>query len=505
MSLDSLDRAMKGSIDLSVGDIIAKYGDKQAIAMAVQKGEIADVAKAVMAGMAIDRIAASAMQPPTTTVAEDTFAPPQPQMDMGVEAAAQMQGQPQMPGQPQGQGIDQIPVPEQMFSAPQGMASGGIVAFQAGASVNLPMSKRLQLREQMTPQEKEIFDRTGKIPDRIQAPDLRAPVRMEGGRPIPVDLSTGQELGKALPSTQELAINQTAMPSAGLSNIPIDQILQRAESFATGIKPESQITVPSVETASDTTKQLLEASGYNENVLEDIKRDLQKQRESATSDRKEAMNLRLIEAGLGIMGGESPYAFANIGKGASGALKGLAEDLKEIKKSDRELRLAEQNLMLKQNEAAIGRAGITQKSIERAQDRADRASENNAKLKGEVAKTMLSGEIQERIARSTYSNRMTDFDKKWKIYTDSLPKGEKATPEGFGRMWGESRFSITEKEATRMANDALKAMFLDPTTPEGQAKFNELKRYYLQQGSASGAMPSGPTPPLPSGFVLQGA
>jgi hypothetical protein len=82
---------------------------------------------------------------------------------------------------------------------------------------------------------------------------------------------------------------------------------------------------------------------------------------------------------------------------------------------------------------------------------------------------------------------MTDFDKKWKIYTDSLPKGEKATPEGFGRMWGESRFSITEKEATRMANDALKTMFLDPTTPEGQAKFNELKRYYLQQGSASGA------------------
>jgi hypothetical protein len=497
MSLDSLDRAMKGSIDLSVGDIIAKYGDKQAIAMAVQKGEIADVTKAVMAGMAIDRIAATAMQPPTTTVAQDTFAQPQPQMGLG--AAQQMQGQPQ----PQGHGIDSIPVPEQMFE-PQGMAGGGIVAFQAGASVNLPMDKRLQLREQMTPQEKEIFDRTGKIPDRIQAPDLRAPVRMEGGRPIPVDLSTGQELGKALPSTQELAINQTAMPSAGLSNMPIDQILQRAESFATGIKPESQITVPSVETASDTTKQLLEASGYKENVLEDIKRDLQRQRESATSDRKEAMNLRLLEAGLGIMGGESPYAFANIGKGASGALKGLAEDLKEIKKSDRELRLAEQNLMLKQNEAAMGRAGITQKSIERAQDRADRASENNAKLKGEVAKTMLSGEIQERIARSTYSNRMTDFDKKWKIYTDSLPKGEKATPEGFGRMWGESRFSITEKEATRMANDALKTMFLDPTTPEGQAKFNELKRYYLQQGSTSGAMPSGPTPPLPPDFVIQG-
>lgn len=38
-----------------------------------------------------------------------------------------------MQGQPAGAGLDQIPVPEQMFNAPQGMANGGIVAFSAGA------------------------------------------------------------------------------------------------------------------------------------------------------------------------------------------------------------------------------------------------------------------------------------------------------------------------------------------------------------------------------------
>jgi hypothetical protein len=46
----------------------------------------------------------------------------------------------------------------------------------------------------------------------------------------------------------------------------------------------------------------------------------------------------LLEAGLGILGGESPYAFVNIGKGATPALQGLAKDLKEIKKTSRAVR-----------------------------------------------------------------------------------------------------------------------------------------------------------------------
>jgi hypothetical protein len=53
---------------------------------------------------------------------------------------------------------------------------------------------------------------------------------------------------------------------------------------------------------------------------------------------KKLRTLRLLEAGLGILGGESPYAFVNIGKGATPALQGLAKDIKDIKKTRRELR-----------------------------------------------------------------------------------------------------------------------------------------------------------------------
>ena len=44
--------------------------------------------------------------------------------------------------------------------------------------------------------------------------------------------------------------------------------------------------------------------------------------------------LRTLEAGLGIMGGTSPYALTNIGKGAESALKGYGEDIKEQRKRE---------------------------------------------------------------------------------------------------------------------------------------------------------------------------
>jgi hypothetical protein len=85
-----------------------------------------------MAGMMRDRVVQSEMKPPSPpTVAEEVMQPMGQRM--GLAAAAQAPQQTQMPPQmpPQGQGLDQVPVPQQMFER-QGMANGGIVAFQAG-------------------------------------------------------------------------------------------------------------------------------------------------------------------------------------------------------------------------------------------------------------------------------------------------------------------------------------------------------------------------------------
>lgn len=54
-------------------------------------------------------------------------------------------------------------------------------------------------------------------------------------------------------------------------------------------------------------------------------------------DKKQAQGLRLLQAGLGIMGGTSPFAAANIGQGSQAALAGYGEDIKGMKQQQMDL------------------------------------------------------------------------------------------------------------------------------------------------------------------------
>jgi hypothetical protein len=54
-------------------------------------------------------------------------------------------------------------------------------------------------------------------------------------------------------------------------------------------------------------------------------------------DKKQAQGLRLLQAGLGIMGGTSPFAGANIGQGSQAALAGYSEDVKDMKRQQMDL------------------------------------------------------------------------------------------------------------------------------------------------------------------------
>ena len=378
---------------------------------------------------------------------------PQPQMTIEEEV---LQKARQMNPQNDG-GIDQISIPEPEF------AGGGIIAFEGGGSVPrfqnqgavLPIQTRLRLREMMDEQERSIFDRTGTIPERLrsqisaQTPDLRAPVRMEGGRPIPVDLQTGEELGIA-PRMEEPEV--APQPSAGIEQISMGPLVQQATSLADAFGGPPTDQVPTIQQASDKTSELLRASGYDEGVLPQIRQDISQQREALSKDKEEARAFRIIEAGLGIMSGTSANAFENIGKGATPALKGLASDIKEIQKAEREFKTAEQNLLIKQNEAAMGKARVTQASIDKAQDSLDRKVERYNALRGDLAKTLLSGQIQERLARASFGSRMTDFDKKWNIYSSQAKaRGETPSTEGFAKAFGVDRGSLTYKDALSLA------------------------------------------------------
>ena len=114
-------KSLQGDIE-KVRELASKY-DKQQLARMAQMG-LVGAEDAVMAGLMIDRIAQTAMKPPTTTVAQDVLGP-RPQMQQGPQGVAGLQ---QAPGAPQGpeaapQGVAGLP-----SNLPR-MAHGGMVAF----------------------------------------------------------------------------------------------------------------------------------------------------------------------------------------------------------------------------------------------------------------------------------------------------------------------------------------------------------------------------------------
>jgi hypothetical protein len=409
-------------------------------------------------------------------------------------------------------GIDQLPI-----EAPE-FAGGGIVAFEDGGQVQrfqnqglaLPTQTALRVREMMTPDEKKAFDTTGTIPERLrpqiglQTPDLRAPVRMIDGRPVPIDVKTGKELGIAPDMEEKPSAPDIAGIGAprGMGSI-IGEATRMTD--ALGLGPKEGERVPTIEEASKQTSDLFAKSGYDEGLLKRMGQDIAKQREGLEADRSEAKAYRLIEAGLGIMSGTSANAFENIGKGATPALKGLASDIKEIKKAEREYQLAEQNLLLKQNEAAMGKAKITQSTIDKAQDRLDKKAETYERTRADLAKTLVSGEIQKDVARSTVGARMTDFDKKWSLAEAEAKRlGVPLTPQFFAQMWSVGAGTMTREEAVTKVLSTDYGKQLDLSDPKDKQKLQEQVDYLLGVGSPRAASSAtGKPPALPPGFVLQ--
>jgi len=395
-----------------------KY-DKPTLARLVQTGQLSPTI-AVMAGMMRDRIVQSEMKPPSPpTVAQEVMQPMGQRM--GLAAAAQPQA-PQQP-RPQGQGLNQVPVPPQMF-ARQGMAGGGIVAFQKGGGSRLDprIPALMQANPGMTvSQAIKLLSRVGGATfgaglvatDALMATDKGgltniAPTpgydygaeTMTGGRPeIPVESVGTREQSPGFTDYLRavgLAPKEQVMdPATGkFVDVPAKPIFESATPGLAGVKDQTDVEKriaaaeagvgPDVERNSeradvaearrqDLLKQAAEAETkeaeerkvqagptkeaadkkedkktFNDYLREvqqgmgtskvgdDTREEIKKDRAARKKEEQNAMWMGIVEAGLGIMGGESPYAAVNIGKGATNALKSYAARLREQKKLDRE-------------------------------------------------------------------------------------------------------------------------------------------------------------------------
>jgi hypothetical protein len=176
------------------------------------------------------------------------------------------------------------------------------------------------------------------------------------------------------------------------------QMQQTARDITGQIVSDAEPNKKASEVMEDYNKTL-KAAGFDFGLMSKQMGELAKEKEELKQDRKEATNLRLLEAGLGILGGESPYAFVNIGKGATPALQGLAKDLKEIKKTSRQLDKETMQLQLMQNQIAEGRGKFTFDALEKQKADVRRLQERRAQTEASIFSALVSKDTSLQVAQ----------------------------------------------------------------------------------------------------------
>jgi hypothetical protein len=365
-----------------VRELATKYS-KPDLQRMVQMG-LVEPQKAVMAGMMIDRIAKSVMQPPTTTVAQDVLGM--------APTAAQGQIPQQMPPQmPQGQ-----------MPPPQMAADGGIM----GA---LPYS------------------------DGVAALPTNLPEYAGGGIIAFADGGSPEDYVRA--SRQADAALATMPSEAGLTLPGGFKFREYAQQSPTNIKSE----IAGIREAE-------REAGVDTGMYERMRQEEAGRRDELKGRREEAKGEALLMAGLGLMGarrGQEFETLANVGRQAvqqyGGALKEIRENERDIKKTERELLMAEDRAKRDMSGKALGRVQAKQDKLDDLQNKqteqynkaAEKASDlfvtqygidENAKKALEVAKT--SGEYQLAVARihERYANRPGETERLLGRYHGILAK-----------------------------------------------------------------------------------
>jgi len=379
----------------AVKDAALKY-DKPTLGRLAQMGQLSPTI-AVMAGMMRDRIVQSEMKPPSPpTVAEEVMQPMGQRM--GLAAAAQAPQQTQL----QGQGLDQVPVPQEMFER-QGMANGGIVAFQAGGQSSLQ-----DVLKQMSMQELEYYNRTGRLPEKYRMmvpgaePTFTKALQDQGvpsssiGAPMAPTPSTTPRLtfGEAAPfvgvgpeqvdpfsGTQTYRDDriQTDPGEVSGDQTPSTAMLKQAAEDEAKRTQERRAAAPAAPKPTGEAKP--QGISFNSILSEiqgqmpqgeaygSLEREVLKDREARKGDKEKALYMFLANTGANMAAGESPYFAVNAGKAVATSLKGYAEDLKDQKKLDREDRKVLADIEQARRAEKVGNFKLASERYEKALDR----------------------------------------------------------------------------------------------------------------------------------------
>jgi hypothetical protein len=305
---------------------------------------------------------------------------------------------------------------------------------------------------------------------------------------VPTQTLAQMEAAQAAPTEGAAA---PPAPTGGIADLATAQTQVAQPTSFEAVTNQAKELAKKYKTDSGTTKDFtafskeyvdtLKNAGYDFDLVKNNISKLAEEKETLKGERKEATNLRLLEAGLGILGGESPYAFVNIGKGATPALQGLAKDIKDIKKTRRELDKETMQLNLLQNQMAEGKVKYAQGRLDKQEDRAAKAAEKNAEIEFRIADRMSSNSIQKYVAdQQTQTSRMN-------LQATQLDRT--AAREATLAENAEKRDAAYKKAAIEQAAEDVKLL---PAEQQAAEKRKRAKQYYdMLKAKDFGSAPSG--------------
>lgn len=312
----------------------------------------------------------------------------------------------------EGQGIDALPVGDVVNAA-----GGGIVAFEDGGAVRFqnqgyvdpmfsgiysePSMPRNELVDLMTLQELQEYNRSGLIPPRLK--DAVGGRQVESGSfmfGIPAMRGPAQ-FAEPVPETP-------AAPAAPAQTPPVAAPAQAGATkppAAAGIAPPptGQRMAPSGEMSVEDFKKRQEAFGISGDPDADLRKQIEDMAAGSKSEREQAKYMALLQAGLGMMGGTSPFAMQNIAAGAQKGLAQYAGDIKDIKAQERDV-------MKMRGELARAADARKRGDFKAYMDAEDKARKYNLDLAEQATRDRIAG-IQEQY----YAGRLSADQAKTEI------------------------------------------------------------------------------------------
>lgn len=175
--------------------------------------------------------------------------------------------------------------------------------------------------------------------------------------------------------------------------------------------------------------------------------------------RQEARNMALLQAGLGILGGTSPYALQNIGRGAAPAAEAYGRQMGDIRRQEREGIAQRAALDARKQEQALadiaaGEAAYSASRKEALEDRKLTSAEERERIRAESAEERervraesaekREGRRQEGLAERFAGPRVTDRAGYVQTYVQAARQRGDTRPEAIIALEGQNQYNALE-------------------------------------------------------------